>query len=60
MQIKLTNQEIKEQKQYVVKYTELINKELSYGDLMNIENITRYAKVIKNANNLISQGFVNI
>ena len=54
--ITLSETEIKEQLGYVVRYTNLLNKEIAMGDLMNLENINSYAKTIKHASKLIADG----
>lgn len=52
----LTAEEVKEQEQAIAKYEALIQKEISMGDLMNLENVQTYAKAIKKHSSLINNG----
>jgi len=60
IKIALTENEIQEQHGYSEKYLGLIEKELGYGDLVNVENVTRYTECYKNAQKLIQDPFVYI
>lgn len=58
--IKLSPREITEQKKYADKYFALIQKELSYGDLVNIENVTKYTESFKYHSGLAREGYVKV
>ena len=50
---KLTNEEINDQKKHMNKYADLIEKELSYDDLANWDNIYQYWKSYEAAKKLV-------
>jgi hypothetical protein len=54
--ITLTEKEIAYQNETIVKYTALLNKELRFGHLMNLDNVNRYAAQIKLSHDLINNG----
>lgn len=58
--IKLSEKEIAEQKNYAAKYNALIQKELSYKDLMNLENVAKYTKAYQYHCKLAQSGQVEI
>lgn len=58
--VKLSEKQIAEQKSYVAKYLNLINKELGYGDLCNLENLASYNKSFKYHSQLANSGVVEI
>lgn len=58
--IALTKAQVKEQIKFAAKYKALIEKELSYGDLMNLDNINIYAKAMKAHSALAQNGCVEI
>lgn len=58
--IKLTDKEILEQKKFAQKYLDLLNKELSYADLLDEDNVAAYAKSYKYHSSLVTSGVVQI
>jgi|JI7StandDraft_1071085.scaffolds.fasta_scaffold600910_1 hypothetical protein len=58
--VKLTEKQIEEQKRYAAQYLALIQKELSYGDNVNIENVTRYTESYKKHSELAKSGVVHV
>jgi uncharacterized protein YnzC (UPF0291/DUF896 family) len=58
--IKLSEKEINDQKAYAQKYLDLINKELGYGDLVSLENVSKYTQSFKYHSKLAKEGFVTI
>ena len=56
----LSAKEIQNQKNYAQKYLALINKELSYGDLINLENVKSYTESYKRHSELAVLGYVEI
>ncbi len=56
--VELSKSQVKEQLGYVQKYLALIEKELGYGDLVNVENVTKYTEVVKHHSRLAKQGYV--
>ena len=58
--VQLSEQEISEQKQYAQKYYDLIQKELGYGDLCNLENLATYNKSYKHHSTLAKTGVVTL
>ena len=57
-QIKLTDQQIEEQRKSIDFYKTLIEDELACGDLCNVENIERYARSYKHHCRILEQGYV--
>jgi len=58
--IKLNAKEIQDQKNYAKKYLELIQRELAFGNLVNLENVASYTKSYKYHLQLAEDGYVNI
>lgn len=58
--IKLSAKEIEEQIRFAQKYYDLIQKELSYEDLVNVENVARYTKAYQSHMKLATQGYFEI
>ena len=58
--VKLSEKEIAQQRIYVSKYLKLINKELSYGDLCNLENLAIYNKSFKYHSKLTNDGVLEL
>ena len=54
----LTQTQIAEQIKFAAKYLELINKELSYKDLINLENVTSYTESYKRHCEIARNGYV--
>lgn len=59
-QVKLSEKEIADQKKYAQIYLDLINRELSYGDLVNIENVKSYTESYKRHSELARYGYVEM
>jgi len=59
-QVKLTAEEIEEQKKYAQKYLDLINHELAYRDLVNVENVTKYTAAYKKHSEIAESGYVEM
>ena len=55
---KLTATEIEEQKKYAQKYLELVQKELSYGDLLNLDNVTKWTEAYKLHSQMAKNGYI--
>lgn len=53
--VELTTKQIIEQEKFAAKYLGLLQKEIKYGNLLNVDNVTAYATAYKlhlaNANN---------
>jgi len=58
--IKLSAKEIQDQKNYAKKDLELIQRELAFGNLVNLENVASYVKSYKYHLQLAEDGYVNI
>ena len=58
--IRLSEQEITEQKKYADKYYNLILKELNYGDLCNLENIAKYSQSYKHHMALFTNPYIEM
>jgi len=58
--IKLNAKEIQDQKNYAKKCLDLIQRELAFGDLVNLENVASYTKSYKYHLQLAENGYVNI
>ena len=58
--INLTEQEINEQKIWVKKFKDLINKEISYGDLANLNKLKKYTDALQFHMNLIVNPFIEM
>ncbi len=58
--VKLTNEEIKDQKKQADKYMGLIRKELSYGDLADWDNIEDYKECYDHAMGLINDPYIEM
>ena len=58
--VKLSEKQIEEQKKSAKKYFDLINKELSYGDLVNLENVKSYTDSYKRHSELAKNGYVEM
>lgn len=56
--VELSEKEIEQQLKYVQKYLALIEKELSYGDLVDVENVTKYTKAVKSHSRVAKNGYV--
>jgi hypothetical protein len=56
--VKLSTREINDQKNYAALYLALIQKELSYGDLVNLENVRIYTEAFKHHSILAADGYV--
>lgn len=59
-QIKLTDEEIKEQEKQANKYKELIEKELSFDDLADWDNIYSYWECYQHSINLINNPVIEM
>jgi len=55
-----SEKEIQDQLGYAQKYSDLIQKELSYGNLANVENMTSYSKSFQHHSQLAKQGYVEM
>ena len=58
--IQLTDKQLKEQKASAELYLALIQKELSYGDLVNLENVNYYTEAYKNHLTIFNNGYIVI
>ena len=58
--VKLTDKEIQEQKNYVAKYQQLINKEIAMLDLANLENIKIYTSSLEGHLKLVKYPFIEM
>lgn len=58
--INLTKAELKEQKANADFYLSLIQKELSYKDLVNTKNVDTYTKAYKHHLTLFNNGYITI
>jgi len=58
--VNLTEKEIADQVKYANKYFDLIQKELSYGNLVNLENVNNYTKAYQIHSELAKSGCVTI
>lgn len=58
--IALTSQEVAEAQKQADKYYALIQKELSMGELVNIENVARYTKEYKIQMGLVNNPFIEM
>ena len=56
----LSEKEIANALKAAKRYLELINKELSYTDLVNVENVTYYTECYKDQHSLARNGYVLI
>jgi len=59
-QTQISEKEIQDQLGYAQKYSDLIQKELSYGNLANVENMTSYSKSFQHHSQLAQQGYVEM
>ena len=57
---KLTARDLEDQKTYIEKYFNLIQKELEHKDLCNLENLATYTKSYKKHCELLEAGEVEI
>jgi len=58
--VKLTTQEVATAKVQADKYYALIQKELSMGDLVNLDNITRYTVEYKTQMALVQNPYIEM
>lgn len=58
--VKLSAREIIEQEKYAAKYLALIQKELSYRDLVNLDNVAKYTESFKYHSGLAISGYVKV
>jgi len=58
--VKLSAREITEQQKYAAKYLALIQKELSYRDLVNLDNVAKYTESFKYHSSLAIDGYVKV
>lgn len=58
--VKLSAREIIEQQKYADKYLALIQKELSYKDLVNLDNVAKYTESFKYHSGLAVDGYVKV
>jgi len=58
--IKLTQQEIEEQLIWVKKFKDLINKEISFGDLANLNKLKKYTDALQFHMNLVVNPFIEM
>lgn len=58
--IKLTEEEIKEQLVWVKKFKDLINKEVSFGDLANLNKLKKYTDALQFHMNLVVNPFIEM
>ena len=58
--VKLSAREIYEQEKCAAKYLALIQKELSYRDLVNLDNVAKYTESFKYHSGLAMEGCVKV
>jgi len=58
--VELNQEEINEQARLAKKCYDLIQKELGYSDLCNLENIAKYSKSFKYHSNLAKTGTIEM
>lgn len=57
---KLTESQINQQLSYVRKYQDLINKEISYKDLVNLENLKCYTDALNKHMELVKNPYIEM
>lgn len=58
--VRLTEKQIAEQLKYVAMYKQLLEREINYKDLANIENIKSYSKSIETHMQLVVNPYIEM
>lgn len=58
--VRLSEKEIAQQLEYVAKYQKLLQKEINYKDLANLENIKSYSNSIANHMQLVINPYIEL
>lgn len=58
--VRLTEKEIAQQLQYVAKYQQLLDREIQYKDLANLENIKKYSDSIASHMKLVVNPYIEM
>lgn len=58
--VQLSKEEINDQKKYAASYMALIQKELSYGDLVDTQKVEKYTKAYKQHLQLAESGVIEM